>query len=75
MFASDPLLFHLDITDRLKTSQESKRLWWESVKIAIHEGVITEFFNSPQTNQGADMYQMYTHSYNNTDTTPIPALL
>eukprot|EP00957_Ditylum_brightwellii_P000631 49293-Ditylum_brightwellii.AAC.1 len=73
MFASDRLLFHLDITGRLKTSQESKCLWWESVKIALHkynvvhkrapsQGVITEFFQPPQTNQGAIMHQINNHS-------------
>eukprot|EP00957_Ditylum_brightwellii_P122662 9354139-Ditylum_brightwellii.AAC.1 len=85
MLASDCLLFHLDITDRLKISQESKHLWWESVKIALHnynavhkctssQRVITEFFPLPQTNQGAIMHQIDNHSYNNTDTTLIPAL-
>eukprot|EP00957_Ditylum_brightwellii_P064976 4929142-Ditylum_brightwellii.AAC.1 len=37
MLASDRLLFHLDLTKRLKSSPESKRLWLESVKIAVHD--------------------------------------
>eukprot|EP00957_Ditylum_brightwellii_P012209 922330-Ditylum_brightwellii.AAC.1 len=55
MFASDRLLFHLDLTKRLMTSPESKRLWLESVKITMHDfkvvhkrtpaqSVITDFF-------------------------------
>eukprot|EP00957_Ditylum_brightwellii_P174309 13270858-Ditylum_brightwellii.AAC.1 len=61
MFASDCLLFHLDLAEWLKTSQESKRLWWESVKIAAHDftvihkcmpcqQVVTEFFTPPSAN-------------------------
>eukprot|EP00957_Ditylum_brightwellii_P173283 13192492-Ditylum_brightwellii.AAC.1 len=62
MFASDCLIFHLDLAEHLKTSQESKRLWWELVKIAVHDftgihkhtpcqQVVMEFFTSPSANQ------------------------
>eukprot|EP00957_Ditylum_brightwellii_P178111 13565986-Ditylum_brightwellii.AAC.1 len=68
MFASDPFLFHLDLTERLKKCQESKCLWLELVKIAVHDftiihkrthcqQVVTDFFTSPLANQGTDMSQ------------------
>eukprot|EP00957_Ditylum_brightwellii_P201871 15327608-Ditylum_brightwellii.AAC.1 len=55
MFHSDRLLFDISLTDCLNSSQECKRLWLESVKIAVRDftvvnkqtptqPAITEFF-------------------------------
>eukprot|EP00957_Ditylum_brightwellii_P058420 4430208-Ditylum_brightwellii.AAC.1 len=67
MFASDQLLFQLDMKDRLQSSPESKRLWLESIRIAVcdflvvhnctpSQRAIAEFFptvmpDNPDTNQ------------------------
>eukprot|EP00957_Ditylum_brightwellii_P000008 385-Ditylum_brightwellii.AAC.1 len=40
MFASDQLLFQLDMKDRLQSSPESKRLWLESIRIAVHNFLV-----------------------------------
>eukprot|EP00957_Ditylum_brightwellii_P180329 13737862-Ditylum_brightwellii.AAC.1 len=37
MFASDRLLFGLDLTKQLRSSPESKRLWLKAVKIAVQD--------------------------------------
>eukprot|EP00957_Ditylum_brightwellii_P091122 6937641-Ditylum_brightwellii.AAC.1 len=83
MFASDRLLFHLDLTERLKTSPESKQLWLESVKIAVHDfkvvhkrtpaqSIITDFFNRKATEQITMAEQQ---KWQDTDMTYIPALI
>eukprot|EP00957_Ditylum_brightwellii_P090701 6908229-Ditylum_brightwellii.AAC.1 len=83
MFASDRLLFHLDLTDRLKTSPESKQLWLESVKIAVHDfkvvhkqtpaqSVITDFFNRTATEQITPTEQQ---NWQDTDMTYTPTLI
>eukprot|EP00957_Ditylum_brightwellii_P156952 11945201-Ditylum_brightwellii.AAC.1 len=83
MFASDRLLFHLDISERLRSSSESKRLWLESVKIAVHDfkvvhkrtpaqRVMTDFFNRTTTEQIIPAEQQ---NWQDTDTTYIPALI
>eukprot|EP00957_Ditylum_brightwellii_P007259 551667-Ditylum_brightwellii.AAC.1 len=83
MFASDRLLFHLDLTKRLKTSQESKRLWLESVKIGAHaykvvhkrtpaQSVITVFFTRTTPEQITPVERQ---NWQDTDTTYIPELI
>eukprot|EP00957_Ditylum_brightwellii_P052449 3977546-Ditylum_brightwellii.AAC.1 len=83
MFASDRLLFYLDLTEHLRTSPESKRLWLESVKIVAHDfkvvhkqtpgqSVITDFFNRTATEQITPAEQQ---SWQDTDMTYIPALI
>eukprot|EP00957_Ditylum_brightwellii_P054824 4155066-Ditylum_brightwellii.AAC.1 len=37
MFATDQLLFHMPLADRLSTSTESKMLWLQSVSIAVYD--------------------------------------
>eukprot|EP00957_Ditylum_brightwellii_P082938 6305592-Ditylum_brightwellii.AAC.1 len=60
MSTIDRLLFHMDLTERLQSSPESKQLWLESVKIAVHDFkivnkrtqsqcVITDFFSNIST--------------------------
>eukprot|EP00957_Ditylum_brightwellii_P019746 1490769-Ditylum_brightwellii.AAC.1 len=60
MSASDCLLFHTDLKDRFKSSPESKRLWLESVQLAVHnftvvnkqtpsQRLVTNFFSTAQT--------------------------
>ena len=83
MFASDCLLFHFDLTERLKTLQESKRLWLESVKIAVHDykvvhkwtpaqSVITDFFTRTTPEQITPAERQ---NWQDTDTIYIPELI
>eukprot|EP00957_Ditylum_brightwellii_P036088 2733730-Ditylum_brightwellii.AAC.1 len=62
MFHSSCHLFHTSLTDHLNLSSESKHLWLESVKIAVHDftvihkctldwRVITHFFRQETTVQ------------------------
>ena len=85
MFASDRLLFQLDVTDRLQTSPESKRLWLESIRIAVHDfrvvhnripsqRTITEYF-STTTMDTQDSNQDGHHEFSNNDAAHIPALI
>eukprot|EP00957_Ditylum_brightwellii_P128773 9823250-Ditylum_brightwellii.AAC.1 len=85
MFASDWLLFQLDMTDRLQSSLESKRLWLESIQIAVHnfhvvhkripsQRAITDFLptvtpDNPNTNQEE------LHEFFNNDMAYIPKLI
>eukprot|EP00957_Ditylum_brightwellii_P060197 4572280-Ditylum_brightwellii.AAC.2 len=85
MFASNQLLFQLDMKDRLQPSHESKRLWLESIQIAVHDFLvvhnrmpsqkaITDFFptvmpDNPDTNQEDP------HKFINNDIAYIPALI
>eukprot|EP00957_Ditylum_brightwellii_P067504 5124939-Ditylum_brightwellii.AAC.1 len=86
MPASDYLLFHLDLEDRLKSSPESKQLWLESVRIAVHDFTVVHkrkpsqrtvinFFSTVQTDPDQPTSPNNLHSYNNADTAPIPALV
>eukprot|EP00957_Ditylum_brightwellii_P174621 13295735-Ditylum_brightwellii.AAC.1 len=84
MSASNRLLFHMDLTERLKSSLGSKRLWLESVKIAVHDfkivnkrtssqRVITDFFSNTSTtiqNTPQEHEQWY-----DADTPYVPALI
>eukprot|EP00957_Ditylum_brightwellii_P192074 14621809-Ditylum_brightwellii.AAC.2 len=60
MSTSNRLLFHMDLTERMKSSPESKWLWLKIVKIAVHDFkvvnkrtpsqcVITDFFSNTST--------------------------
>eukprot|EP00957_Ditylum_brightwellii_P169592 12908173-Ditylum_brightwellii.AAC.1 len=85
MFASDRLLFQLDMKDRLQASSESKQLWLESIRIAVHDfcvvhnrmpsqRAITDFFptvtpDSPVINKEDP------HEFINNDIANIPALI
>ena len=85
MFASDRLLFQLDMMDRLQSSSESKQLWLESIRIAVHDfcvvnnrmpsqRAITDFFptvtpDNPNTNQEDP------HEFFNNDIAHIPELI
>eukprot|EP00957_Ditylum_brightwellii_P004436 336496-Ditylum_brightwellii.AAC.1 len=85
MSASDRLLFHTDLKGGLKSSLESKRLWLESVCIAVHDftvvnkrtpsqQLVTDFFSTAQTNTIQPTSHTEPHSFANADTTPMPAL-
>ena len=85
MFASDRLLFQLDVNDRLQTTPESKRLWLESIRIAVHDfrvvhnrvpsqRTITEYFSTTTTDT-RDSNQDGHHEFYNNDTAHIPALI
>eukprot|EP00957_Ditylum_brightwellii_P084310 6410523-Ditylum_brightwellii.AAC.1 len=85
MSASDHLLFHLDLEDHLKLSPESKQLWLESVRIAVHDftvvhkrmpsqQTVTNFFSTVQTGPNQPTSPNDLHLYNNANTAPIPAL-
>eukprot|EP00957_Ditylum_brightwellii_P063320 4805651-Ditylum_brightwellii.AAC.1 len=84
MSTSDRLLFHMDLTERLKSSPESKRLWLESVKIAVHDFKIvnkrtpsqrwiTDFFSNTSTTT-QDTPQEH-EQWCNADTAFVPALI
>eukprot|EP00957_Ditylum_brightwellii_P028111 2122177-Ditylum_brightwellii.AAC.1 len=84
MFASDRLLFHVDLTDWLKSSLEAKQLWLESIRIAVHDftivhkrtpsqHIITDFFHSnSQHAQPKSQKQQY---WQDADIVPVPALI
>eukprot|EP00957_Ditylum_brightwellii_P084018 6386903-Ditylum_brightwellii.AAC.1 len=85
MFASDQLLFQLDMTDRLQSSSESKQLWLESIRIAVHDfrvvhnripsqREITDFF-STVTSDNPDTNQEELHEFFNNDMAHIPELI
>eukprot|EP00957_Ditylum_brightwellii_P152879 11636497-Ditylum_brightwellii.AAC.1 len=85
MFASDWLLFQLDMTDRLQSSLESKRLLLESIRIAVHDYCvvhnripsqrpITDFFPKV-TSDNHDTNQEELHEFFNNDMAHIPELI
>eukprot|EP00957_Ditylum_brightwellii_P175685 13377046-Ditylum_brightwellii.AAC.1 len=72
MFASDRLLFSIDLTKWLRSSPESKHLWLEAVKIAIHDftgvhkctlsqRVVASFFSSTTSHQSKQPCQDQQH--------------
>ena len=85
MFASDRLLFQLDMMDRLQLSSESKLLWLESIQIAVHDfrvvhncipsqRAITDFFPTVTPNN-QDTNQEELHKFLNNDMAHIPELI
>eukprot|EP00957_Ditylum_brightwellii_P096098 7321440-Ditylum_brightwellii.AAC.1 len=85
MFATDQILFNMPLAEYLDTSKESKVLWLESVKIAVHDFTIihectpcqctiTDFFTLTQseetTNTTTDTTQVRTPVADDLDYTP-----
>eukprot|EP00957_Ditylum_brightwellii_P066006 5005511-Ditylum_brightwellii.AAC.1 len=77
MFACDRLLFTTPLAERLQSTQECKRLWLESVRIAVHDfkiihhrtpsqRVLTDFFS---TNDNTSIRQHPPPRLNNNDDT------
>eukprot|EP00957_Ditylum_brightwellii_P011622 878190-Ditylum_brightwellii.AAC.1 len=85
MFASDRLLFSINLSKQLGSSPESKRLWLKAVKIAVHDftvvhkrtlshRVVTNFFSNTISHQSQQPCQDQQH-WHDADTAHIPALI
>eukprot|EP00957_Ditylum_brightwellii_P145209 11059939-Ditylum_brightwellii.AAC.1 len=84
IFVSDHLRFHVDLTDWLKSSPESKQLWLDSRKTAVHDftvvhkcthlqHTITDFFHS--NSQHAQPTSQEQQHWQDVDMAPIPVLI
>eukprot|EP00957_Ditylum_brightwellii_P128347 9789085-Ditylum_brightwellii.AAC.1 len=85
MFASDRLLFSIDLTEQLRSSPESKHLWLKAVKIAVHNFTVvhkctpsqcnvTDFLSSTASHQSQQPCQDQQH-WQDADMAHIPDLI